>query len=478
MVPVRAATARRGRRALMQRNKQVLEGPVVQTLVRLTLPMLVAMFAMVGFNIVDTFFVGRLGTEELAAMGFTLAVVMSVNSVSMGLGMGTTAVISKVIGQGDAHGMQRLAMNAILLGLLVASTICTVGLLTIRPLFGLMGADGVVLDHIGAYMSVWYLGLPLIIVPQIGNSSIRATGDTKTPAKIMISVLTVNAVLDPLFIFGYGPIPGMGLRGAAIATVIAQGIALLLSLRVLSRRGLIIIEREPWALLSASWRRILHIGVPAAITQLITPLSTGVITAIVATYGVAAVAGFGVASRLEMFALMVIMALGSALVPFVGQNWGAGNKARVGRAVKAAVVLASGWGGFVWLLSLVAGRPVAAVFNDNPAVVDTVVGYMAIVFPSLFLLGVLTTVANSLNALHEPVKSMTLSILRMFVIYVPLAFLGSALVGLAGVWWAAFAANMTSGVAAIFWFRHIFRGLEHEPAPSFAEEPEPAPAGV
>ncbi|MFU8890360.1 MAG: MATE family efflux transporter [Anaerosomatales bacterium] len=462
----------------MQRNAALIEGPVVRTLVRLTLPMLMAMFAMVGFNIVDTFYVGRLGTEELAAMGFTLAVVMAVNSVSMGLGMGTTAVISKVIGQGDSRGMQRLAMNAILLGVLVATTISLTGLLTVDAIFGLMGAGGVVLEHIHAYMIVWYLGLPLIIVPQVGNSSIRATGDTKTPAKIMISALTANAILDPIFIFGLGPVPGLGLQGAAVATVISQAVALTISFRVLRKRGLIIFERQSWSGLTASWKRILTIGVPAAITQLIAPISTGVITGIVATYGIAAVAGFGVATRLEMFALMVIMAMGSALVPFIGQNWGAGNKARVGRAVKAALMLASGWGAFVWVLSLVVGGPVAAVFNDNPAVIETVTGYMTIVFPSLMFLGVLTTVANSLNALHEPLKSMTLSILRMFVLYVPLAFLGSSLLGLTGVWWAAFTANAASGVAAVFWFRHIFRGLEHEPAPTFAEEKEPVPAGV
>jgi putative MATE family efflux protein len=463
----------------MQQNAQLMHGPVARTLVRLTLPMLMAMFAMVGFNIVDTFYVGQLGTEELAAMGFTLAVVMAVNSVSMGLGMGTTAVIAKVIGQGDARGMKRLAMNAILLGLMVAAVIVTTGLLTIDALFGLMGARGDVLGHIHSYMAIWYLGLPLIIVPQIGNSGIRATGDTKTPAKIMISVLAVNAVLDPIFIFGFGPVPGLGLQGAAVATVISQGIALLLSLRVLRRRGLIIFEREPWSELIASWKRILSIGVPAAITQLITPISTGIITAIVATYGVAAVAGFGVASRLEMFALMVIMALGSALVPFIGQNWGAGNKARVGRAVKVALGLASGWGAFVWLLSLVIGRPVAGVFNDNPVVIETVVTYMAIVFPSLFLLGVLTTVANSLNALHKPLNSMALSILRMFVLYVPLALLGSSLIGLTGVWWAAFTANSVSGLLAVGWFRQIFRSLEHDPVPSAVSmEDEPVPAGV
>jgi putative MATE family efflux protein len=258
------------------------EGPVARTLVRLTLPMLMAMFAMVGFNIVDTFYVGQLGTEQLAAMGFTLAVVMAVQSISMGIGMGTTAVVSRVIGQGDTHGMQRLIMDAILLGILTALTMSILGLSSIKVVFGLMGADGIVLEYVRDYMTIWFLGLPMIIVPQVGNSGIRATGDTKTPAKIMVTVLTVNAILDPLFIFGWGPVPGFGLQGAAIATVISQAVAFTISFRILRGRGLITFERQTIEGLLASWRRILKISVPAGLTQMITPISTAVITAIVA----------------------------------------------------------------------------------------------------------------------------------------------------------------------------------------------------
>ena len=457
----------------MQHAARLTEGPVARTLVRLTAPMVIAMFAMVGFNLIDTFYIGPLGTEQLAALGFTLAVVMAVNSVSQGLGMGTTAVVAKAIGARDTEGVRRLALGGVLLGVTVATTITISGLLTIDPLFGAMGAEGIVLEHVHDYMAIWFLGLPLIIVPQTGNSSLRATGDTKTPAKIMITALAVNAALDPLLIFGLGPVPAFGLRGAAMATVAAQACALALALGVLRRRGILVRVRMGAAELLATWRRVLTVGLPAAVTQLITPVSTGVITAIVATYGVAAVAGFGVAGRLEMFAVMVINALGAALVPFVGQNWGAGDKRRVSRAVKVALVMAGGWGAFVWLLSLIGGRAVAGVFNDDVAVIATVVSYMAIVFPSYALLGALVTITNSLNALHRALHSMVLSVLRMFVLYVPLAYVGSALLGLEGVWWAAFGANAVAGLVGIAWFRHVFRRMEAEPpAAAWDEEAE------
>ncbi|MHB1135579.1 MAG: MATE family efflux transporter [Coriobacteriia bacterium] len=449
----------------MQQEARLVEGPVARTLVRLSAPMVVAMFAMVGFNIVDTFYVGQLGTEQLAAMGFTLPVVMAVNSISLGIGVGTTAVVSQAIGRRDTEGVRRLALSSVLLGLTVSTTMAVAGLLGGRSLFTLLGAEGDVLEYVMQYMSVWFLGLPFVVIPQNGNSSLRATGDTKTPAKIMLTVLGINALLDPLLIFGWGPVPGYGLRGAAIATVFSQACALVVALLVLNRRGILVFIRMTGAELLAAWRKVLKVGLPAVVTQLIAPVSTGVITAIVASYGVAAVAGFGVATRLESFAVMVINAIGAALVPFVGQNWGAGKKARVSRAVKTALIMTAAWGAFVWLLSLVIGRPVASIFNDEPAVISVVMAYMAIVFPSYVLLGILVTTLNAFNALHNAVKSMVLSAVRMFVLYVPLAYAGSALFGLNGVWWAAFIGNGLTGVIAVLWFRHRFHQMETEPPP-------------
>ncbi|MHB1451997.1 MAG: MATE family efflux transporter, partial [Coriobacteriia bacterium] len=289
----------------MQQEARLVEGPVARTLVRLSAPMVVAMFAMVGFNIVDTFYVGQLGTEQLAAMGFTLPVVMAVNSISLGIGVGTTAVVSQAIGRRDTEGVRRLALSSVLLGLTVSTTMAVAGLLGGRSLFTLLGAEGDVLEYVMQYMSVWFLGLPFVVIPQNGNSSLRATGDTKTPAKIMLTVLGINALLDPLLIFGWGPVPGYGLRGAAIATVFSQACALVVALLVLNRRGILVFIRMTGAELLAAWRKVLKVGLPAAVTQLIAPVSTGVITAIVASYGVAAVAGFGVATRLESFAVMV-----------------------------------------------------------------------------------------------------------------------------------------------------------------------------
>ena len=225
---------------IRRRGTQLVEGSVTKTMIGLTLPMLVGILGMVAFNLVDTFFVGRLGTLELAAMSFTFPVVLVVSSIARGLGVGTTAVISRAIGEGDRHKVQRLTTDALLLSLLVVIGFVAVGLMTIEPLFRLLGAGEEVLPLIRRYMFIWYFGMPFVVIPMVGNSAIRATGDTKTPSMVMVAAMLLNLILDPLLIFEPGPFPRLELAGAALATASARAFAMVVSLYVLiEREGMI-----------------------------------------------------------------------------------------------------------------------------------------------------------------------------------------------------------------------------------------------
>ncbi|MGC9311673.1 MAG: MATE family efflux transporter, partial [Sediminispirochaetaceae bacterium] len=162
------------------------EGAVGPMLVRLTIPMIFGILSMALYNIVDTFFVGRLGKEQLAALAFTFPVVMVVQSISHGIGMGTSAVVSRALGARNREAVRRYATDSLVLGLLIVGVCAVAGLLTIEPLFRLLGAGEEILPYIEEYMSIWYLGMIFVVVPMIGNNSIRATGDTKTPGTIML----------------------------------------------------------------------------------------------------------------------------------------------------------------------------------------------------------------------------------------------------------------------------------------------------
>ena len=188
-------------------SAKLTQGDVGKTLVRLTLPMILGIMSMVAFNLADTFFVGRLGTQALAALSFTFPVVLVVNSLSLGLGIGASAVISRAFGEGSREKVRRLTTDSLALSLTIVLFFSIVGRLTIRPLFQALGANADVLPLIEQYMKIWYLGAVFVVVPMVGNNAIRASGDAKTPGLIMLNAAVFNVILDALLIFVIVPFP-------------------------------------------------------------------------------------------------------------------------------------------------------------------------------------------------------------------------------------------------------------------------------
>ena len=181
-----------------------------QVLRKLTIPMIFGILGMVAFNLADTYFVSQLGVLQVAALSFTFPVVLVIGSLNMGIGIGASVVISNAVGGKAYDKVKRLSTDGLSLGVVISVTIMIVGMLTIEPLFRLLGADDATMPYIVEYMRVWYIGVPFVVIPQIGNNAIRALGDTKTPSIIMLIAAGMNVVLDPLLIFGIGFFPQMG----------------------------------------------------------------------------------------------------------------------------------------------------------------------------------------------------------------------------------------------------------------------------
>lgn len=431
---------------------------------RLALPMMVGIVAMMAFNLVDTFFVGRLGTLELAAMSFTFPVVLVIHSISRGLGVGATSALSRAIGQGDRQKVRRMTTDALLLSLIVVVIFVTAGLFTIEPLFRVLGADEAVLPLIKKYMFIWYLGMPFVVIPMVGSAAIRATGDTKTPSIIMLAAIAVNLGLDPLLIFGIGPFPRMELAGAALATAIARASVLILSLIVLINRDrMITAERPKLKELLVTWKLVLRLGLPAAATYVIIPLSSGIVTRIIASYGPEAIAGFGVGTRIELFALTVVMAVAMVVIPFIGQNFGARKSGRIRESVRLSQLFSLIWGAFLFVLFLVLGKSIAGLFNENTKVIATASTYLWIVSLSYGTQGIIELNSSAFNALHKPLPAAGLSLLRMIGLYVPLAIAGSQLMDLKGIFGAAAISNIVTALISVIWLRRHLGRLKDEP---------------
>lgn len=435
------------------KNARLIEGPVGAAMINLTLPMVFSVLAMVAFNLVDTFYIGQLGTVELAAMSFTFPVVFFISSLIQGVGVGASAVIARTVGEGEHRRVQQLTTYTMLFALLMVSILSGIGLLTMDPLFRTLGATDEVLPHIRDYMAIWYVSLAIMVVPMIGNAALRGTGDTRSPAVMMIVAVIVNAVLDPIMIFGLG----MGVPGAALATMLAHGlITFTWSLRLLIvREKLLTFIRPTLREMLAAWKAVLYVGLPAAATNMLVPLSTGIITGMVAAYGTEAVAAYGVASRIEVFGLALITALGATLTAFVGQNWGAGKNSRVRLCIRYSQQFAVIWGVFLFILLVGFREPLAGVFNSDPQVIAILSAYLIIVSLSYIFQSLLLVGNSALNALNKPLHSAALMALRLLGLYVPLALLGSQFFGLIGIFGAAALANVASGLVAVWWLRGI-----------------------
>ncbi len=443
---------------LGQGRMRLTEDPIGKSLISLMLPMLIGMLALISYSLVDTFFIGQLGTMELAAVSFTFPVSFIVGSISVGLGTGVSSVTSRLFGSGERDQIQRITTHAAMLAVFCGICVLMIGLATIEPLFRLLGADDTTLPLIEQYMSIYYFGGVFLIIPMIGNSVLRASGDAKTPSKLMMAGALTNVILDPIFIFGWGPIPRMELEGAALATVLSNFSVGLFSFGIIYfREHLIRWKTEDLPLMLDSWKRIFHVGLPSMASSLVAPFTTAIITWQVSQFGQESVAGFGVASRVEGLSMMAVMAMSAAVTPFAGQNYGAKLYGRVMDGMYYAYRWAMIYGVCVAVVLLITSTYIAGLFTEDPQAIATSNMHLRLVPWSYGFLGVSMISVSAFNAIGKPTPAMIVSMCRTIIIYAPLALLLAYLLDLPGVFLAAFTANIFAGIAGFIWFRAAFR---------------------
>ncbi|MGB0937984.1 MAG: MATE family efflux transporter [Colwellia sp.] len=436
----------------------LLQDPVPSTLKSMTIPMIYGMILLMTFNLVDTFFVSLLGTQPLAAISFTFPVTFTILSMTIGLGIGTSAVIAKLLGNNDVYNAKNAATASLALSAAIVCLLSSIGYLYTDELFTLLGAEPQLLPLIHDYMDVWYMGSVCLIGPMIGNAILRASGDTVTPSFIMGSAGLVNAILDPIFIFGLGPIPAMGIKGAAIATLLSWVVGLFYVLYILTiKKDLIHRTLFSFNEFIESSKRILKIGLPAAGANMLTPIAAAIMTAIVAGYGEHAVAAFGVGSRIESIACLVVLALSMTLPPFISQNFGAGLMKRVETAYKASVKFVILWQFLIFIILILIAPYIAKIFTSEAEVADIIVLYIWVLPLAYGFQGIIILTNSSFNALHKPIIALVLSVVRLFVCYVPLALLGSYFYGLTGFFVGAALGNVLMSAISYLLFIKQFK---------------------
>lgn len=438
---------------LAARRELITTGPVRSVLWRLTLPAAVWYLLNYSFFVADTYFVGMMGTDSLAAMSLVSAAIVLITTLAQGFGSALAAIASIHLGAGHHATAAKLVTHTLLLGALVSLAVAIVGIPTIDPLFLGLGATEAQLPQIRQYMTVAYAGFVFLVLPTIGQSAIRATGDAMTPALILLASGAVHVLLDPILIFGLGPAPAMGLSGAAVAAVVARIFGTVATLWVLSRRdGLI--EFRQRAGMRASWFAISRIGLPVACQMASLSFVIAINLRIAAGIGPEAIAGLGVGYRIEAVLNALVFGLPIILPTFIGQNASAGHRHRAGRGVLVGTQLVVGCQlGIAALVALLAS-PLSAAFSDDPRVQAVIRDFLWVVPISTAAQGFLSAAAGTCIGLGRIGSYLLVSAIPAFSALV-LCWLAAGWFGISGLIGAISIARIAFGAAASFWLRRI-----------------------
>jgi putative MATE family efflux protein len=406
-------------------------------------------------QVLDTYWVGRLGSAALAAVTISISVRWVVNSLGNGLGIGGMAVVARRVGEKDRGAAEHATWQTILLGLMVSLVLGMLGLAVARPLLDLLGADAEVLPLGLDFLHVGFSGMFTLILVFVINALLRGAGEARLAMLVLFLATATTVVLEPLLVFGLGPLPALGVAGSAWASVLGFGAGLVLQLAVLlSGRARIGINLNDLAPDFPLMVRIIRIAVPSTVQMTLRSSSRLVVVGLVGFYGTFALAGYGIANRLLLVALIPGFGLGNAAGTLVGQNLGARKPERAEQSAWwvsgycASYVAAAGAMLFVTAHSLV------TLFDSSPEVVAYGTECLRVVAPSLIASGVGVVLARGFDGAGNTVPAMAINLLTLWGLEIPVALFLTRWVGLgaSGVWWGRAVANLANGLVFAFWF--------------------------
>ncbi|MFA0442242.1 MATE family efflux transporter [Vibrio sp. 10N.286.49.C2] len=421
----------------------------------MTLPMVLGVLSLMSFQLVDSAFIGQLGVLPLAAQGFTLPMQMVIIGIQVGLGIATTAIISRALGSNDDRYAKQLGGLILLFGSLGVSFIGVIIWLLRYPILSMLSAPEAVYPVIDSYWPYWLVSSWVGAVLYFYYSVCRSNGNTVLPGMMMMVTSLINLALDPLFIFTFD----MGINGAAIATIVAFGIGILVVAPKVTGKGWASFD---WSDLNIihSLRSIWKIMAPAMVSQLLPPLSSMLATKLLATFGTAAVAAWAVGSRYEFFAIVTVLALTMSMPPMIGKLLGGKNIHDIKKLVKIAVLYILGFQFIVAIITFIFAKPLASLMTSEDQVYQVLHYHLILVPISLGPLGVCMLMVSISNALGKAKTALTISSLRLFAFFLPCLWVGSQLGGIEGLFYGALTGNILAGLSAWLMYNFSMKQLE------------------
>jgi putative MATE family efflux protein len=443
----------------MSENAKLTRGSIRGHLVDQTLPAIIGVAAIMSIGLVDSYFIGQLGSQQLAAVAFIFPISVVFSSLGVGLMVGISSVVSRALGAGEDKQALRRANLGLVLSIGTGVGLAALIYASIDPLFRLMQAPDELMLHIRDYMRSFAPGIALMIIIMGINGMLRGQGEARRTSFVSISYSAANWVLDPILITGAFGFEGYGVSGAAYASVLGWALGIGVGLLMLSRTyislNLAVIKE---AHLRPCVRQIMRVAGPAALSNSINPIGLSVLTALLASQGAEAVAGFGAAGRIQGFATVPLLALSGSIGAIVGQNWGANMPQRSRQAMLYAGIFAILYGLVTALILAANGKWLADFFTDDPVVIEEFATYLAIAAWGYAGFGVLIVANGALNAVDQSRFALMQSAARVFLVMLPFAWLLRGQWGPNAIYAAELAANLAGGaLAAIIVWRILRR---------------------
>lgn len=436
-------------------RRDLTDGSIAKNIFFLATPMIVSNLLQTMFELVNMFWVGRLGSAALAAVAMSGSIIMVVMFMMMGIGVGTTAMVARAIGAKEHHRAEKVVQQSMIIALVGSVLLAIIGYFVSAPLLSFLGASPEVMPLGTGYMHITFAGSFVIFFMFLIMAVLQGAGDTMTPMLILAFAILLNGILDPLLIFGVGFFPQMGVPGAALATIISRGIGCLVAFEVMIRgRSHIQLKLNDYKIDGSIINRILMIGFPASIQMTLRGLMGVVLMWVVAGFGTMAVAAYGVSIRLNLLLLMPGFALGMAAATMVGHNLG-GKKPE--RAVRTAWIASGIYVSFMTVMGFIffifAG-PLIAFFDPTPEVVriGTVIMQITGIGCPFIALGLILD--RAISGAGDTMITMFNTFLTLWVIQIPLAIVLSERIGIGvdGVWYAGLVAQIVLAVLNTGWF--------------------------
>ncbi len=411
-------------------------GSIPRHLIIFSWPMFLGNLLQTMYNTVDSIWVGRfLGPNALGAVSVGFPIIFALVSLIMGISMATTVMVAQYFGAKEEDMVQKTIQNSLVLLVAGGILVSIIGVVFHRQLLELINTPQELLADASSYLVIFLSGLLFMFLYNVLGAILRGLGDSKTPLIYLAYATVINIILDPILIFGLGPIPRMGVAGAALATVISQAISAWLGMKYLHEKGLTGNWqgfRPDWGIIGKTFK----IGLPAGIQQSVVSMGQLVVNSLINSFGTVVVAAFAVGTRLEGFAFMPIMSLSLATSAVAGQNMGAGKMKRAQKTLYWSVLLVVAIAASVGLLLFVAPNLWLSVFTKDKAVMAVGREFLRILAFSYIPFGIMFVINGLLRGAGDTIATMITSIISLWFIRVPLAYYLANTVGLGsrGVW--------------------------------------------